>query len=44
MKTNNTDIYTANEKLQLVDSEKIKQILSPQNLLKMGFTLKDITE
>ena len=44
MKKSNTNIYTANEKLQLVDSEKIKQILSPQNLLKMGFTLKDITE
>ena len=43
MKKSKTDIYTANNKLNLVDSEKIKQILSPQNLLKMGFTLNDIT-
>ena len=44
MKNKGVDIYTANENLKILDSVKIKKILSPQNLLKMGFTLNDIIE
>jgi aspartate ammonia-lyase len=42
MKTAGLDIFQANEKLQIMDTEKLKKILQPQNLLKMGFTLDDI--
>ena len=38
------DIFSVNKRINLVESEKLKKILAPQNLLKMGFTLKDITE
>lgn len=43
MKKSKTDIFTANKILQLIDSEKLKQILEPHNLLKMGFSILDIT-
>ena len=43
MKKFNIDIFEANNKLKLIDNTKLKQILLPQNLLKMGFTLNDIT-
>jgi len=42
MKTSGLDIFQANEKLQIMDTKKLKKILQPQNLLKMGFTLDDI--
>ena len=42
MKKSNTDIFNANNKLKLIDQEKLKTIMAPQNLLKMGFTLDDI--
>ena len=42
MKKSNSDIFEANSKLKFIDPEKMKQILAPQNLLKMGFTLDDI--
>ncbi len=44
MKKNNIDIYTANNKLKLIAPKKLEKILAPQNLLKMGFTLNDLTE
>ncbi len=44
MKKNNEDIFTVNNRLNLIESEKLDRILAPQNLLKMGFTLKDITD
>jgi aspartate ammonia-lyase len=44
MKTSKKDIFQANKKLKFIDEKKLKQVLSPQNLLKMGFTLKDISE
>ncbi len=44
MKSSKKDIFQANKKLNLIEDKKLKQILSPQNLLKMGFTLKDISE
>ncbi len=42
MKKNNIDIFTANNSLQIVDKNNIKNLLSKQNLLKLGFNLKDI--
>ncbi|MEE4198991.1 MAG: lyase family protein [Bacteroidales bacterium] len=44
MKQSGLDIFQANEKLQLMDTRKLKIILQPQNLLKMGFTVNDILE
>lgn len=44
MKNNNLDIFGANEKLQIMSTEKLKMILQPQNLLKTGFTLNDLTD
>ncbi|MFC2104682.1 lyase family protein [Bacteroidota bacterium] len=43
MKKSKKDIFRVNSKLKLIESEKLEKILAPQNLLKMGFTLKDIT-
>lgn len=42
MKKNQTDIFKANEELKLIDPEKLKQILSDENLLKEGFIIGDI--
>ncbi|MFP4023974.1 MAG: lyase family protein [Thiohalospira sp.] len=44
MKKNNVDIFEANEKLKIMSTEKLKKILQPQNLLKMGFTLNDLID
>ncbi|MCK5029078.1 MAG: hypothetical protein KAR57_05550 [Bacteroidales bacterium] len=43
MKENNIDIFEANTKLKLISQEKLQSIIAPQNLLKMGFTLDDIS-
>ena len=42
MKQNNVDIYSANEKYQFIAFEKLQQLLQPQNLLKLGFSLTEI--
>ena len=42
MKTNNISIFAANEKLKFVSKENLEKILSPDNLLKTGFTIKDL--
>ncbi len=42
MKENNTTIFLANEKYGFLEPGKIKSLLSPENLLKLGFTLGDI--
>jgi aspartate ammonia-lyase len=42
MKSTGTDIFTANEKLQLIDPIKLKTLLQPENLLKLGFSIKDL--
>ena len=44
MQNTKKDIFSVNSILKLVDPNKLKQILAPQNLLKMGFTLNDITD
>ncbi len=44
MKESGRDVFVANSKLKLIEPKKLEQILAPQNLLKLGFTLNDITE
>lgn len=44
MQKTKKDVFRVNSKLKLVDPDKLEQILAPQNLLKMGFTLNDIVE
>ncbi|MFC2150954.1 lyase family protein [Bacteroidota bacterium] len=44
MKKTKKDIFRVNSKLKLIEPEKLEKILAPENLLKLGFTLKDITE
>ena len=43
MKESNIDIFKANTKLKLISQEKLQSMIAPQNLLKMGFTLDDIS-
>jgi aspartate ammonia-lyase len=43
MKSSGCDVFDANRKLQLIDEEKLKNVLKPENLLKTGFTLNDLT-
>lgn len=40
MKEKDCDIYVANEELKLMETKKLKDILLPQNLLKLGFSVK----
>jgi len=40
----NQDIFEANDALNLIEQNKLVEILTPQNLLKKGFTLKDLEE
>ena len=42
MKTNSLDIFQANEKLQLIDKKKLKELLQAHKLLQLGFSLKDL--
>jgi aspartate ammonia-lyase len=42
MKDYNLDIFAANQKLNLVSTEKLQKILEPNNLLKMGYSVKDL--
>lgn len=44
MQTKGIDIFKANEELGIHDNAKLREILSTQNLLKEGFTLKDISD
>ncbi|MCU0473078.1 MAG: lyase family protein [Bacteroidales bacterium] len=43
MKENKIDIFEANALLKVVDNTKLKVILQPGNLLKLGFTLDEIS-
>lgn len=42
MKERNIDIFEANALLRSIDSNKLKTILQPGNLLKLGFSLDDL--
>jgi len=42
MQENQVSIFEANEKLQLIEQEKLKQITEPSNLLKLGYKPSDL--
>jgi aspartate ammonia-lyase len=42
MKGSGSDIFKANRKLNLLDETRLRQILEPQNLLMMGYSVKDL--
>ena len=42
MKASGSNIFDANEKLRLFDDSKLREIVKPENLLKLGFSLKEI--
>jgi len=42
MKEKNLNIFQANDKLQLLEEQKLKKSLSRDNLLKLGYTLQEI--
>lgn len=42
MKEKNIDVFEANHILNVIDDSKLKTILQPSNLLKLGFSLDDL--
>jgi len=44
MKSKGMDIFAANKELNLIKEEKLKILLKPENLLKLGYTLDDIID
>jgi aspartate ammonia-lyase len=43
MKSEGVDIFAANNKLNLIGDEKLRTLLKAENLLKLGYTLEDLT-
>jgi aspartate ammonia-lyase len=41
MKTSGSDIFEANQKLKFLEEARLRRILEPQNLLKMGYSIKE---
>lgn len=44
MKSKGLDIFHANRELDLLPEQKLRQILKPDNLLKLGYSLNDLIE
>lgn len=44
MKEHRCSIFDANAQLQLIDNDRIAELLSPNNLLKLGYSLAEITQ
>lgn len=44
MKNEKIDIFQANEKLNYMNREKLKTVLSPEKLLKLGYQIQDLLE
>jgi aspartate ammonia-lyase len=42
MKSEGIDIFAANARLEFISDEKLRTILKPENLLKLGYTLDDL--
>ena len=42
MKISGITVFEANQKLNLIDDDKLKNILKPENLLKLGYSLNDL--
>jgi len=44
MKTERIDVFEANRKLQIIDELLLKEILSPQKLTQLGYSINDIVK
>ncbi|MCF8232504.1 MAG: hypothetical protein K9J27_09980 [Bacteroidales bacterium] len=44
MVSEGTNVFEANEKLDIIGEEKLREILKPENLLKLGYSIKDIKD
>jgi len=44
MKTNGKDIFDSNRDTAMLDEEKLKTLMKPENLLKLGYTWSEITK
>jgi aspartate ammonia-lyase len=44
MKKNNKDIFKANEELKFIEENKLRIILKPENLVRGGFSIKDLMD
>lgn len=42
MRLDNCDIYEANAKHKFIESSKLEQLLTPENLIKIGYSLKEL--
>jgi aspartate ammonia-lyase len=42
MKKENIDIFSANSRLNMIDEDRLKKILLPGNLVKLGFSIDDL--
>jgi hypothetical protein len=42
MKAEHLDIHTANERLAMIDRKRLEELLSPENLLKLGYTIAEL--
>jgi aspartate ammonia-lyase len=42
MKQNKLDIYKVNEDLKFIEESKLREILKPENLIRGGFSVKDL--
>lgn len=42
MKSEQLDIFEANRKVMLIEESKLEEIVKPENLLKLGFSMKEI--
>lgn len=42
MKKENIDVFSANNVLKIIDDERLRKILTPGNLLKLGFSIDDL--
>lgn len=42
MKTEHLSIIEANDKLQLIENTKLNEIISPENVTKLGYSLRDL--
>lgn len=42
MKSDGLNIFEANDKLKLIEDSKLREIVKPENLLKLGFSMKEI--
>jgi aspartate ammonia-lyase len=44
MKSENLDVFDANRKLQIIDEKLLKEILSPQKLTQLGYSINDVVK